>query len=68
MNILFKTLLAAVSTIFCVALIYASVAIIKKRFRYHGPRTNDSIEDPRKKKLRQVQDEMFEECNKYKSE
>ena len=61
MNILFKIFLAVVSTIFCVALVYSMITVINKRFRYHAPRTNDGIDDPRKKKLRKVQDEMFKE-------
>ena len=60
MNILFKTLLATISTIFCVALVYTICRIWKRRISYHGPRNIAYQDEPHNKKLRKVQDEMFE--------
>ena len=61
MNILFKILLAAASTIFCVALVYTICRVWKRRTSYHGPRNVACQDEPRNKKLRKVQDKMFEE-------
>ncbi len=61
MNILFKILLAAVSTIFCVALVYTICRVWKRRISYHGPCNIACQDEPHNKKLRKVQDEMFEE-------
>ena len=61
MSILFKILLAAVSTIFCVALVYTICRVWKRRTSYQGPRNVACLDAPRNKKLRKVQDEMFEE-------
>ena len=67
MNILFKILLAAVSTIFCVALVYTICRVWKRRISYHGPRNIACQDEPRNKKLRKVQDEMFEEFGRNES-
>ena len=61
MSILFKILLAAISTIFCVALVYTICRVWKRRISYHGPRSIACQDEPRNKKLRKVQNEMFEE-------
>jgi hypothetical protein len=61
MNILFKILLAAVSTIFCIALVYTICRVWKRRILYYGPRNIACQDEPHNKKLRKVQDEMFEE-------
>lgn len=61
MSILFKILLAAVSTVFCVALVYTICRVWKKRLSYRGPCNIACQDEPRNKKLRKVQDEMFDE-------
>lgn len=61
MNILFKILLATVSSIFCIALVYTICIVWKRRISYQWPRNVACQDEPHNKKLRKVQDEMFEE-------
>lgn len=61
MSIFLKILVAIASTIFCVALVYTIYRIWKRRLSYRGPRNIACQDEPYNKRLRRVQDEMFEE-------
>lgn len=61
MSIFLKILVAIASTIFCVALVYTICRVWKRRTSYQGPRNVACQDEPHNKKLRKVQDEMFEE-------
>ena len=69
MSILFKILLAAVSTICCVAMLFSVYGILKRRMyrnqRYLG--MNSEKVKYRQKKIEQVQEEMFEEFGRNES-
>ncbi len=61
MSIILKILLAVASIIFCVASVYATCKVWKKRLSYRGPHDVACQDESQKTRLRQVQDEMFEE-------
>lgn len=74
MNILFKILLATVSTIFCIAMLFSVYGMVKRRM-YRNQRNlgmnSEKVkhrQKKRRKKLEQVQDEMFEEFGRNESE
>ena len=61
MSLILKILLAIASIIFCVASVYVTCKVWKRRLSYRGPRNLACQDEPRNKKLRKVQDEMFDE-------
>ena len=73
MNVLFKILLAAVSTICCVAMLFSVYGILKRRMyrnqRYLGMNSEKVKyrQKKRRKKIEQVQEEMFEEFGRNES-
>lgn len=64
MSIILKILLAVASIIFCVASVYATCKVWKRRLSYRGPRNINCQDEPRNRRLRKVQDEMFESISK----
>ena len=68
MSIFLKILVAIASTIFCIAMLFSVYGILKCRMyrnqRYLGM---NSQNEPHNKKLRKVQDEMFEEFGRNES-
>lgn len=73
MSIFLKILVAIVSTIFCIAVLFSVYGILKRRMyrnqRYLGMNSEKvkHRHQKRRKKLEQVQDEIFEEFSKNES-